>query len=306
MVCSDLTRRGASDSPMQMTDSVLILGHTGFIGGRICQELSSCRERSVIGLSSREIDLSNEASIAGLASICGPTTTLIVCSGIKRQFGDTIDIFHRNLQMIGNLSRFLALNPIAHLIFISSAAVYGENNHNTIIRESTSIDPQTYYGLGKYSSERLLEISLDRQNIDTPFAILRLPLIYGEGDSSNGYGPADFVSRIASGKPIDLWGDGRELREFVFVDDVARLVKEVIRIRFNGILNVASGMSFSYRDIINTLSDIIYAPIPTEFRERTRPRVDHIFDPSRLFTFFPDFKFSLLKDGLSAMLEVQK
>ena len=288
-----------------MADSILILGHTGFIGCRIYKELtSSGLNIPVIGVSSREVDLCDASSIDALASICNSATRLVVCSGIKRQFGDTVEIFYQNLRMIENLSRFVACNKISQLIYLSSSAVYGESNHNLNIAESTLVDPQTYYGLGKFSSESMFKIAMQKKNASIPFAILRLPLIYGPGDTSEGYGPADFVSRIMTGMPVTLWGDGKELREFVFVDDVARLVNEVIRTNFHGLINVATGISHTYSEVIGTLSELIKKPINIKCRERTRTCVDHKFNTKNLVASFQQFKFSSLEEGLVTMLEV--
>ncbi len=258
----------------------------------------------LVGVSSREIDLCDVSSIDALASLCNSSTTLVVCSGIKRQFGDTAEIFYQNLRMIENLSMFIDSNQIKHLIYLSSSSVYGESNHNLAIRESTIVDPQTYYGLGKFSSESMLKIAMKNKNSKIPFAILRLPLVYGVGDVSEGYGPADFVSRIMTGRTVNIWGDGKELREFVFVDDVARLVNEVIRTNFNGLINVATGISHTYCEVISTLLARINKPIAIEYRERTRPCVDHKFNTKNLVASFQQFKFSSLEEGLSTMLEV--
>ena len=159
------------------------------------------------------------------------------------------------------MSYFLIIDKI----FLSSASVYGEDVvYRESITENTPAQPKTYYGIAKYSAERILEkVCIDNH---TELMILRPPLVYGKDDLSRGYGPTGFTYKAINSEEIILWGDGSEFREFVFITDVAKTIHRLLNNNFNGILNLVSGKSYTFKNIYDLLikiskSDINAFPI---------------------------------------------
>ena len=160
---------------------ILVLGHNGFIGNYLMKELAvKFPDVPLEGLSYPEIDLLDKRSVETLLPYLGKGTAVVMLAAIKRQFGDTLDTYEKNVLMTLNVARALEIASIDHFLFFSSMAVYGEDIHNLAIDEDTKIWPRSYYGLAKYTGEKILEKVIAQQG--GIFTALRPPLIYGPGD----------------------------------------------------------------------------------------------------------------------------
>ena len=185
---------------------VVVLGHSGYIGRHLIQKIKSeGPDFEVLGHSLSTVDLTKEKQVDQLAELFDLNTVLIVCSGIKKQYGDNLDIFNTNISMISNLCRCLHKYPVHRAIYFSSAEVYGDAVHNTEITEKTQVQPSSYYGIAKFASERLMQKAIAMEERSS-LLILRPPLVYGPGEKGSFYGPMGFVRAAMKGDPILLWG----------------------------------------------------------------------------------------------------
>lgn len=283
---------------------ILIFGHSGFIGAHILEYFHQIEPNLQIRtVSSSEIDLSRIENLVRVQELLTPETVVIFCSGIKRQYGDNLEIFRKNLAITDTICSALENRSVKKFIFLSSAAVYGEDIHNRQIQEVTPVSLKTYYAIAKYTSECMLRKAIER-GIDSNLAVLRPPLVYGKGDVSNGYGPAGFIQAVNNREDITIWGDGSELREFVFVKDLARIVFHIASSEFSGVLNPVSGNSRSYRDLVDIIQTLTKRKLGVVIKDRTRDKVDHVFDNHKLKDAFPDFSFTTLEEGLGSMISV--
>ena len=188
------------------------------------------------------------------------------------------------------------------IIFFSSASVYGEDVvHSNKIDENTSVVNRSYYGMGKYMSELLLARVCEEVKIE--LVILRPPLIYGDGDLSFGYGPTGFLRKALDGTDITMWGDGTELREFIYINDVVDIVKILINSDFNGVLNLVSGISYNYLDITRIIRDTLNLDIKVSSQTRSKEKVDHVFSNEKISDATHDFCFTSLEFGIRLMHE---
>jgi UDP-glucose 4-epimerase len=284
---------------------VLILGHKGFIGGNLVKAFEAAQpEIEVLGRDYPELDLTRPEQAEELRALIDPKTAVVICAAIKKQLGDHLDAFTSNIQIATNVSRVLAKCAPGRVIYFSSAAVYGEDIHNTCITEETPVQPTSYYGLAKFTSEVLLR-KATAALIPSPLVLLRPTLIYGPGDQG-GYGPTGFIKSALAQEPIVLWGDGLEKREFIYVGDVARIVHALVFHPCTGILNLVSGQSYTFIDAIRLLNKLTGAEQTLNSRPRTKNRVDNEFDNSRLRQILPGYQFVPLAEGMRLTLEANR
>jgi UDP-glucose 4-epimerase len=222
-------------------------------------------------------------------------------AGVKRQLGDTLETFLQNVQMAVNVCRILQDNPVRRVVFFSSAAVYGEEINNTSITEHTPVQPTSLYGAAKYASECLFQKVTAPSDPGT-LLILRPPVIYGPGDMGNAYGPSGFVEAAAKGQTITIWGDGTERREFIFVEDAAEIACRLTFGDYAGIVNLASGTSYTFLNVLSAVTQALGKETATMSRPRSKPKVDHGFDNSRVTTLLPDFEFTPLDEGIRRLV----
>ena len=131
--------------------------------------------------------------------------------------------------------------------------------------------------------------------------ILRPPLVYGKDDLSQGYGPTGFTYKALNNEEIILWGDGSEFREFIYVDDVGKMVSQIINSNYSGILNLVSGISYTYEEILTLLRQILGMNIRVVSRERSKEKVDHHYSSKLIRDLMKDFSFTSIDDGLKKM-----
>jgi len=284
---------------------IIIFGHNGFIGSNIITFFQKQNPNiEIIGKSFPEIDLTKEEDVFNLKNIFDMNTAIIMLSAIKPNIGNDPDAFTKNVRMVLNLCKVLQEKPVRRFIYFSSAAVYGEDVHNTSISEDTPINTRSYYGMAKYACERLLWKTFDEQENSSLF-ILRPTVIYGPGEKVISYNPAGFLKTILNHEKLTLWGDGTEKREFIYIDDVVRLVHYFTFHEYDGVLNLVSGKSYTFREAVDIISELVDFKINVDSRERTKNKVDNEFDNKLLVELLPNFKFTTLKEGIKKVYEYE-
>jgi len=282
---------------------IVLLGHTGYIGSRLAAAFQSAApDVPFVGRSAPSLDLTQPQSSGALEDLLDPGCTLVVCAAIKKQLGDTPEIFEQNLAIVSNVARALAARPVRRVVFLSSAAVYGEDVQHAVINESTAVQPTSFYGIGKFTAERLL-VRAAAQRAGTSLLILRPALVYGPNEPAYYYGPSGFLRLALSDSPITLWGDGEELREFLFIDDVVALTTRLTFGDATGVLNIVTGSSHTYAQALAAIATLTGRRPAVTSRPRTKDRVDHRFDASRLRQACPEFRFTSLEEGLRRVAE---
>jgi UDP-glucose 4-epimerase len=283
---------------------IIVFGHTGFIGQNL---FNYCKTESedieILGFSSSDVDLRRKGEVERLSNLFGHDVAIIFCSALKRQLGDNLDSFSANMLMVENICRVLEERPVRRFVYFSSGAVYGEDVQHGKITEDTPVQPTSFYGVGKFTAERLFwKTIVSTEN--SSLLILRPPTIYGPGDRGFPYGPSGFTHAAVTNKQITLWGDGTELREFIYVDDVVEITFQLVFSSFEGVLNLTSGKSYSFVDVLDSLGEHAVRPLDIVSRPRSKQKVDNIFVNDRLTGLFPDFTFTDLKVGVKRLHEI--
>lgn len=280
-----------------MLRRIVILGHTGFIGSHLEERLRTNTALEVVGRSPPEVDLRVLTNALALRELLDERTALVLCSGVKPAVANDFDAFHANVAIAANVAKLIEASAVARILFFSSAAVYGEDAENTAITEATPVAPSSYYGIAKYASERLLYRSVHEP--DDRLMIVRPATVFGPGDASRQYGPSAFVDAVLHGGTVTLWGDGSERREFVFVGDVVRIVERLLVDGGGGVVNIVTGESRSFSEILAAVSAAAGRAPAVVSRPRTRPKVDHGFIPVGLRERLPGSTFTPLAEAIA-------
>lgn len=287
-----------------MTNRVVILGHTGFIGSHLARCIPARQPSSeVIGLSTASVDLTSDGAVDRLGGYFDHSTTVIMCAAIVKGAGDTLDNYLANVKMAVTLSRAINQYPVDRLILLSSAAVYGEDVPNACITEDTPVQPTSYYGMAKCATEWLVRKGV---HPGTSLVILRPPTVYGPGERVMAYGPRSFLAAVLERQPVVLWGDGAELREFVFIDDLIEVVARMLSSRCEGVFNVVSGNSYTFVDVLDVVSSLARFRPDVTSRPRTKQKVHHRFSNEALKRELPGMQFTALSEGLRRTYEAEQ
>jgi UDP-glucose 4-epimerase len=288
-----------------MEQKIVVIGSSGFIGRELLLHLQLMKiDAKIIPLSSKEIDLTNSTSAQQLNDIIDQKTIVFICAGIKKQLGDNLETFEKNVLIVQNCLKAEKIVSCQKTVFLSSAEVYGENINNLRISEKTPCSPSSYYGLAKKNSEELMQLVFRKAGKNS-LIIARMPLVYGPRESQNIYGPSGFTNSALIQEPQLLWGDGTEKRNFLFVDDLVDVLFFISQTKFSGIINIANSKSNSFQDIINSLAQK-KLNLKLDFRPRTKEKVDQGYDISILKNLYPSFKPHSLQEGLDKLLTLKR
>jgi nucleoside-diphosphate-sugar epimerase len=285
-----LRHNNTASAPPQRT---IILGAGGFIGGAILRQLGGASER-VLGLGRKELDLLDDEAGAKLATLLRSDDALVMV--YARAPCKTPAMMLENIRMMAAVCEALAGRPVAHLVYVSSDAVYADGP--LPLTESSPTAPTSLHGAMHLAREQMIHAAAGA----TPLAVLRPTLVYGAGDPHNGYGPNKFRRQANRGEAIVLFGEGEERRDHVDVGDIAEIVRLVLDHRSAGVLNIATGAVASFR----ALADKAIALSPRKVEVKTSPRNGPMphngyrpFDPAATLRAFPGFRYTPIDDGLA-------
>ena len=270
----------------------VVIGAGGFVGGAILKEIQKAKI-PILGITRKEADLLSPGGADALTALLQPGDTVVFVSAIAP--AKNAAQVMANLRMAESAIAAFAHQPPAHLVYISSDAVYADDA--TPVTERSPVAPSTTHGLMHAARELLL-----RSEYKGPFAILRPTLIYGAGDPHSGYGPNRFRKLAAKGEPIRLFGEGEEKRDHVAVEDVARLAARILQYGSSGVLNAVTGTSTSFHDIARIVAAQFTPTARIELVPRAGPRphlLHRFFDITDAYKSFPDFHYEPLEPGLN-------
>lgn len=271
---------------------VVVVGAGGFVGSTILNEVTSAGVPT-LGLTRKEADLLAPDGADALKSALKPDDAVVFVSAVAP--AKNAAQMMTNLRMAEAACVALAAAPPAHLVYISSDAVYADDANP--VTEKSAVAPSTTHGMMHAARELMF-----RSEFRGPFAALRPTLIYGARDPHSGYGPNRFRRQAAKGEPISIFGDGEERRDHVAVEDVARLARLILFHRSSGALNAVTGVSTSFHDIADIVASQFSprAEVKSQPRPGPRPHLLHrFFDIAGCYRAFPDFHFEPLAGGLA-------
>jgi UDP-glucose 4-epimerase len=277
-------------SPIRKAPSrVVVIGAGGFVGSAICTRLAADKV-PVLALTRNELDLLKPEAAATLQRLLRADDGVVFVSALAPTRNNAMLI--DNLRMAEAVCAALAAQPVGHLVYVSSDAVYSDEA-NPVIERSCQ-QPSSLHGVMHLAREIMLRAALK-----LPLAMLRPTLIYGAKDPHNGYGPNRFRRLATKGETITLFGDGEEKRDHVLVDDVAALASAMLYHRSKGVLNIATGRSASFREVAEMV--VALSPRPVEIRRtpRQNPITHRHFDITDCLKAFPEFHYVPLRDGLA-------
>lgn len=282
--------RHLNSSP-QTPQRVVVLGAGGFVGSTLVERLRASNV-PVLAVARGDVDLTAPDAASRLAAMLRPGDAVVAASA--KSPCKTSAMLAENMVMTHAMLNALSEVPLAHVINISSDAVYADSAEP--LTESSVRAPNNLHGIMHVAREVAFA-----SEVKAPLAILRPSMLYGAADPHNSYGPNMFRRLANAGKPIVLFGEGEERRDHVSVDDVAEIIARVLQHRSTGTLNVVTGHVHSFRQVaemVVALADQV--EIKSTPRSGPMPHNGYRpFDIAACRSAFPDFSYTPLEIGLA-------
>lgn len=300
-----------------MKKRFLILGGAGFIGSHLCDSLLSSgyavrlfdrlnvppyrtftKQESIEWIQG---DFTSAADIEQAVAGCEIVFHLISTTLPKSSNDDPIYDVESNV--VGTLRVLEAArrNRVKKIVFVSSGGtVYGAPKIVPIL-ESHPTNPLSSYGIGKLAIEKYLHLYYTLHGLD--YAILRLANPFGERQRANSAqgAVAVFMNRAIHNQPVEIWGDGSVVRDYIYIADVVdALVKSATYRGDERLFNIGSGQGKSLNEILAAIETITHHPIVRTYlagRAFDVPaNILSIAHAQEHLSWFPQYTF---EDGLS-------
>ncbi len=271
---------------------VVILGAGGFIAGAILHRLA-LDGIPILGLGRPALNLLAPGAAPRLLDVLKADDTLVFASA-KAPVKD-VGMLRENIVMVEAVCAALRERPVAHVIYVSSDAVYKDSPEP--LTEASCAEPASLHGVMHLAREVAL-----RQAFAGPLTLVRSTLVYGFDDPHNSYGPNRFRRLAASGQDIILFGEGEERRDHVDVEDIAELVSLIVRYRSAGVANAVSGEVVSFRELAEFVASAFSPHVAVRGSPRSGPMPHdgcRPFDNRVVLHAFPGFRFKSWREGLS-------
>jgi UDP-glucose 4-epimerase len=268
---------------------IVITGTSGFIGSRLLQTARAAYGESVTAFSSHPSEGNHIVYANRTDFSLAPTElalvedaeVLIHAGAFIPKCGAKANQIKSCNSNIAFTEELLALpwRNLKKIIFLSTVDVY--NNFDCPISEATLTVPTTLYGMSKLYCERMMSLHAAERGI--AIQVLRIGHVYGPGEEQYVKVIPKAIERIIAGGDVELWGEGEELRSFIYISDVVTAILKAVELQEEpGVINVVGGNVISIRDLLEKLIAIGGRQTKIVQREFSRTRRDLVFDNTKL------------------------
>lgn len=284
-----------------MKESCIIFGGGGFIGSHIAEDLLAngirvtvfdklnASKKNVAHILDKiefiEGDFNNEVDIS--KALKGKTYVVHLVSSTVPATSNQNTFYDVESNLISSLHLFekCVEYKISRLIFISSGGTVYGNPVKLPINETHPTEPTSSYGIIKLTIEKYLFLYKALKGLD--YKILRFANPYGERQNpflTQGL-IAHLLYKIKQGETLEVWGDGKVIRDYFYIKDGARSIYRAIKDKSsNNIYNISTGKGLSINQILE------------RFRSVLKLDFDVIYKPGRKF----DVRSNILDNRLAA------
>jgi UDP-glucose 4-epimerase len=296
--------------------NILLLGGTGFIGKNIIEFYSNDFEVNLVVLARnyKSIDLEgiNSERITvkigfitdldfiknlivdyQINAIIHLVSGLIPSSSMGTFYESMDDVVISTFKLIDYISD----KDIKFVFFSSGGTIYGEAKE--VIKESNNLNPINNYGFSKLIIENYIRFKSNTTSLN--YIILRPSNVFGKYQRFEGN--QGFISvainKIYQEIPIEIWGDGNTVRDYIHINDVVVILKKLLDIDFsNESINLSSGIGYSLLDVLSIIEQKLNKRAILNFDVKRVIDADKvILDNSKLLGIV-NHKFVDLNDGI--------
>ncbi|MBC8444279.1 NAD-dependent epimerase/dehydratase family protein [Candidatus Woesearchaeota archaeon] len=226
---------------------VFLTGYNGFIGSNLRGYFADRK----IGYYTRKIDIRNPLPASVIKK---GTRTIVNLAGYIPKGSYELDENEKCLavNLIGmlNLIDAAVLAGVKKIIQVSTIMVY-ERKSRGKIAEVSKTKPDTFYGLTKLYADKLLQQKAEENRFK--YISLRLGFVYGTGMDRE-YQFGHWLKSAFSGKKLSLFGNKKEYRDYIYVDDVVKSITKAINCEESGIYNIGTGVKYTSECLAKTIN----------------------------------------------------
>jgi len=300
---------------------VLITGGAGFIGSHLADQLlaegATCRVLDNLSTGKRdnlptveplefiEGDIRDRGTVMAAVDHIDAIVHLAAVASVQASIDDPMGTHATNFDGTLNLLEAARESGVRRFLYASSAAVYGDND-KLPLDEAETPRPLTPYAADKLAGEYYLGFYARQHGLDT--TAFRFFNIFGpRQDPSSPYSGviSIFTDRILQAKPVTIFGDGLQTRDFVYVGDLVQLLARALKMPglAGQVMNVGRGQQATLLDLVHALERVAGNTLQCRHTEARLGDIRHsCADTTRLRKLMGAIPETDLDTGLQALL----
>ncbi len=257
--------------PVARDAPIFVVGHRGMVGSAIVRRLQGGGYRNLLLRTHQELDLLDQCSVQRFFDEHRPEAVYLAAArvgGILANDTRRAEFIHENLQIAVNVIHAAWRSGVRWLLFLGSSCIYPRDCPQPIREEYLLTGPleptNEPYAIAKIAGLKMCE-SYNRQYGSNFLSVMPTNL-YGPGDNydlaSSHVLPAllrkAHEAKQAGARTLSVWGSGRPLREFLFVDDLADASVFLMENGIGeGVFNVGCGHDLSIAELARTVMRVV-------------------------------------------------
>lgn len=256
---------------MDIQARVYVAGHHGLVGSAIVRRLLAEGVDNLVLRKHQELDLTNQGQVEEFFASEKPEYVFLAAAkvgGIHANSTYPAEFIRDNLAIQTNVIHNAWKHGAKKLLFLGSSCIYPRDCSQPIKEEYLLTGPlestNEWYAIAKIAGLKMCQAYRQQYGFD---AICAMPTnLYGPGDNFdplNSHVVPALIRRLSEaqlrGDPnVTIWGTGKPLREFLYVDDLADALLHLIReYDGDGFVNVGSGEEVSIAELAHAIADIV-------------------------------------------------
>ena len=260
---------------------ILVTGGAGFIGSHLLQLLqgqqgvevvvydnlsSGRREHVPKAIRLVEGDVRDAEGLANLFASEGFDSVVHLAAQTMVPYSLSHPEEYCQINLLGliNILECCRKYAVKHIVFSSSAAVYGDNL-NIPLHEEEKPMPTSAYGITKMASEHYLRMYHDLYGLNT--TVLRFANVYGERQGAGGEGGvvSIFCKLLAAGQGVTVFGNGEQTRDFVYAGDIAEALWRGSQLEGHHVINISTQKETSVNQLLAAFKQAVGREFPVQY-----------------------------------------
>jgi GDP-L-fucose synthase len=256
---------------IKKSDKIYIAGHRGMVGSACWRALEAKGYSNLVGKTSKELDLRDQKAVEEFIRTEKPVVIIDAAAkvgGILANDTYPYEFLMDNMLIQNNLIRSAHENDVPKFIFLGSSCIYPKLAPQPLKEEyllTDSLEPTNeWYAIAKISGVKLIEAL--RKEYGRDYVSLMPTNLYGPNDNfdltSSHVLPAMIrkfhEAKLNGNAPVELWGTGSPMREFLHVDDLGQAVLFALENELDAHLyNVGTGADLTIKDLAHLIQTVV-------------------------------------------------
>lgn len=256
---------------MDKNSKIFVAGHRGLVGSAIVRNLEEKGYKNIIKRSHSELDLTNQSDVKSFFKIEKPEYVFLAAAhvgGINANNIYPADFIYINLEIQNNVIKEAHNSNVKKLLFLGSSCVYPKMCPQPIKEEyllTSYLEPTNEaYAIAKIAGLKMCQF-FKKQYGDNFISCMPTNL-YGPNDNfdlNNSHVMPALIRKFHEAKVnneavVEVWGTGKPLREFLYVDDMADGCVYLME-NYNGIehVNIGTGKEISIAELADLIKNVV-------------------------------------------------